>query len=67
MEARRHREAGRGGKPMIEVALWLLLAVVMYFAGRYDVVKEIEAATWDLVYTDAHGIRLNRRAPSRED
>lgn len=45
---------------MIETALWLLLAVVMYFAGRYDLLKEIESGVYGMEYLDAHRIRLTR-------
>lgn len=45
---------------MIEVILWLLLAVVMYFAGRYDLLREIESGVWEIDWVNTHSIRLCR-------
>lgn len=50
---------------MIEAILWLALSVVMYFAGRYDMLKEIETGTWGLEWVDAHHIRLHRKSTAK--
>lgn len=51
---------------MSEIFLWLSLAVVMYFAGRYDVIRELETKEFYLEYTGPHSIRLTRRAHVKE-
>lgn len=50
---------------MTEKILWCLLAAVCYFAGRYDLCREIESNGWDMDWLTPSRIRLTRRpAPS---
>lgn len=46
---------------MIEILLWLSLAVVTYFAGRIDVIREIESNWWELEWLTPTKLRLTRR------
>lgn len=43
---------------MTDALLWLLLAVVMYFAGRYDFKAELESGVYDVEFLEAHRMRL---------
>ncbi len=45
---------------MIEVMLWLTLCVVMYVAGRVDVISEIESNDYHLEWVTPFRIRLTR-------